>query len=103
MQADAEKYAKEDEEFRARSGAKNELEGLAYRIKNELAEGGQMAEKVSEEDKAVIVTACDGVIEWLESNGEASIQEFEDKKKDLEFTYESVMKDAQGGEQGKDE
>merc|ERR1712093_974975 len=51
MTADAEKYAKEDEEFKEKVDAKNALENYCYSMKNTL-DDEKVKDKISEEDKA---------------------------------------------------
>merc|ERR1719243_307389 len=51
MTADAEKYAKEDEEFKKKVEAKNGLENYCYSMKSTL-DDDKVKEKISEEDAA---------------------------------------------------
>ena len=56
MTADAEKYAKEDEDFKKKVEAKNGLENYSYQVRNSIRDE-KLAEKVSDEDKATLEKA----------------------------------------------
>merc|ERR1712178_245787 len=59
MTADAEKYAKEDEEFKNKVEAKNALENYCYSMKNTLGDD-KVKDKISEEDKKKATDAIEG-------------------------------------------
>jgi heat shock protein 5 len=103
MVKDAEEFAEQDRVAKERVDAKNELEGLAYSTKSQVADKEKLGAKLSEDEKETITTACDDVISWLESNQEADAEAFKEKKEELQQTInpivEKVYKDA-GGEQG---
>merc|ERR1719395_16816 len=71
---DAEKYAKEDEEFKKKVEAKNGLENYCYSMKNTLGD-----EKLKEKAEKAI----DDALAWLESNQLAEKEEFEHKQKEV--------------------
>merc|ERR1711881_800870 len=97
------KDAEQDRVAKERVDAKNELEGLAYSTKSQVADKEKLGAKLSEDEKETITTACDDVISWLESNQKADAEAFKEKKEELQQTInpivEKVYKDA-GGEQG---
>merc|ERR1719353_1371361 len=62
MTADAEKYAKEDEMFKAKVESKNALENYCYSMKNTLDD------KISADDKEKAKKAVDDALSWLEGN-----------------------------------
>merc|ERR1712127_1022484 len=105
MVEDAEKFAEADREAKDRVDAKNELEGLAYSVKNQVADEEKLGGKLSDEDKETVNTACDEAISWLESNAEADTQAFKDKKEELDNTIKPIMEAAAkaGGEGGEEE
>merc|ERR1712188_144770 len=76
MTADAEKYAKEDEEFKSRVEAKNGLENYCYSMKSTL-DDDKVKEKISEDDKEKATKAIGHALSWLESNQLAEKEEFE--------------------------
>merc|ERR1712178_597694 len=81
MVEDAEKFAEADKEAKDRVDAKNELEGIAYSVKNQVSDEEKLGGKLSDEDKETFNSAWDEAISWLESNAEADTQAFKDKKK----------------------
>ena len=85
MTADAEKYAREDEDaaFKKKVEAKNGLENYAYNMKNTMNDDN-VGGKLDPDDKAKITTAVEETISWLDGNQTAEIDEFEDKLKELE-------------------
>merc|ERR1719169_101575 len=83
MTADAEKYAKEDEEFKKKVEAKNGLENYCYSMKNTL-DDDKVKDKISEDDKKKATDAIDEALKWLESNQLAEKEEFEHKQKEVE-------------------
>merc|ERR1712110_459676 len=90
MVAEAERFAEDDKKQANRVKAKNELEGLAYQLKSSIDDAG-VGDKLSSEDKATIRTKASEVIDWLDSNQAAEIDEFEDKKKELESVANPIM------------
>ena len=50
-----------------------------------------MADKLSQEDKEKIEKAVDEAISWLDSNQLAEVDEFEDKRKELESIAQPIM------------
>merc|ERR1719164_353206 len=99
MVADAEKYKEEDEKARQVIEAKNGLENYFYSMKNSV-EGEQLKDKISDEDKAAIVKACDDAITWLDNNQTAEKDEFEDKQKELEGICNPIMQKVMGAAGG---
>merc|ERR1712002_349463 len=71
MVQDAEKFATEDQKLKERVDARNELEGYAYSLKNQVADKEKLGAKLSDDDKAAINKAVDETISWLGSNPEA--------------------------------
>ena len=97
MVAEAERFKADDEKNAKRVESKNVLEGLLYSSKNSLNDD-KLKDKFSEEDKNTLKTKINEVQEWLDSNLEASTEEFEAKHKELESVVHSVMKDVYGSE-----
>merc|ERR1712170_341771 len=100
MIKEAEERKEEDEAAKARVDAKNELEGLAYSMKNQVNDKEKLGGKLSEEDKEAITTACDDAISWLDSNQDADAEAFQEKKKELEEVIHPITSKAAGGEGG---
>merc|ERR1719198_1641776 len=98
MTADAEKYAKEDEEFKKKVEAKNGLENYCYSMKNTLGDE-KLKDKISADDKSKAEKAIDNALAWLESNQLAEKEEFEHKQKEFEGICTPIMQGlySQGG------
>ena len=98
MTADAEKYAKEDEEFKKKVEAKNGLENYCYSMKNTLGDE-KLKDKLSEDDKSKAESAINDALAWLESNQLAEKEEFEHKQKEVEGVCTPIMQSlySQGG------
>merc|ERR1711997_1230105 len=88
--ADAEKYKAEDEEKRKTIQAKNDLENLAYSMRNNL-------DKVSkEEDKQKVTDLVKKTIDWIDENPNAEIEEYEAKKKEIEAVWNPIISASYG-------
>jgi len=90
MVNEAETFKDEDNKHRERVEAKNHLETLAYSMKNSVTTG-ELKDKLSSDDQAKVVKACEDTINWLERNQTAEKDEFEDKKTELESVVHPIM------------
>merc|ERR1712187_1072141 len=90
MTADAEKYAKEDADFKEKVEAKNALENYCYSMKNTLNDD-KVKDKISEDDKKKATEAIDDALKWLEGNQMAEKEEFEHKRKEVEGVCTPIM------------
>merc|ERR1712226_411851 len=90
MVAEAERFAADDKKQADRVAAKNGLEGYAYQLKS-TCDDEKLADKLSADDKKLIQDKASEVIEWLDNNQTAEIDEFEDKKKELESVANPIM------------
>jgi len=73
----AEEYAEEDKMVKERIEAKNELEQYTYQLSYSLID-------LPEDDKNHIKEVCDETIRFIESNPNASVEEYKEMKKKLE-------------------
>lgn len=90
MTADAEKYAKEDEEFKELVDAKNSFENYLYTTKNTLADEKVIA-KISADDKQKVTSAVEEALKWFEGNQQAEKKEFEKKREQVEGVCTPIM------------
>ncbi|KAL1228903.1 Heat shockprotein [Trichinella pseudospiralis] len=88
---DAEKYAEEDKKLKERVDAKNELEALAYSLKSQIADTEKLGGKLSADEKSKVEEAVEEKIKWLESNAEASTDDFKQQKKELEDIVQPII------------
>ncbi|KAF6255521.1 heat shock cognate 70 kDa protein 2 [Scenedesmus sp. NREL 46B-D3] len=90
MVQEAEKYKGEDEQQAKRIEAKNGLENYAYSMRNTIRDD-KVADKLPADDKAKIEHAVKDVLDWLEANQLAEVEEFEDKQKELEGVCSPII------------
>merc|ERR1712228_495405 len=97
--------------IKAKIDAKNQFENYIYQMKNSIEDKDKLAEKVSDEDKSTIKDALTDAQDWLNANGDAEKDDFEDKLKELQGTCDPIIKkvyeqhggQGQGGAGGDDE
>merc|ERR1712096_330376 len=87
---EAERFKKEDEEIAKKVKAKNELENFAYSLRNML-DDEKLKQVVKDEDKEKVNKAVTETIDWVDSNPNAELDEFEAKKKDLEDLWKPII------------
>jgi heat shock protein 1/8 len=90
MVAEAEKYAAEDEKVRAVCMAKNDLENLAYGLRTTL-DNNECTEKMQGTDKGDLKEAVEAALRWFGENRDASLEEYESKKSELEGVSKPIM------------
>ena len=88
---DAEKFADEDKVVKEKTEAKNDLESMAYSLKNQIGDKNKLGGKLNKEDKSKIETAVDEKIKWLENNADASIEDIKEQKKELEDIVNPII------------
>jgi heat shock 70kDa protein 1/2/6/8 len=91
----------EDEAAAARITAKNGLESYAYNLRNSLNDE-KLASKFDPADKSKLESAVNDAISWLDASQEASIEEYNEKQKELEALASPIMQKlySQGGAGG---
>lgn len=100
---DADKFAEEDKKVKERVEARNELEGYAYSLKNQIGDKEKLGGKLSADDKETIENAVDEQIKWLEKNQDADTEDFKTHKKELEEIVQPIvgkLYQGQGGAPG---
>lgn len=107
MVNDAEKFKEEDEKVKAQIEAKNGLESFGYSLKNQLDDKEKLGGKVSEDEKATMTEAIDKALKFVEENPNASVDEFEAAKKEMESVVQPIISklypdqgQGAGGDQG---
>jgi len=90
MVNDAEKYKAEDAKVAERVAAKNGLESYAYTLRNTLQDE-KIASHIDAGDKDKLNKAIDETIEWLDHNQEATKEEYESRRKELEGVANPIM------------
>jgi len=90
MVHDAEKFKAADDELKGKVESKNALENYCFQMKNQMSDE-KMADKFTDEDKKVIEEASAEGLQFVNSNAEASKEEFEAKQKELEAKFNPIM------------
>ena len=90
MVSDAEQYAEEDKLVKERIESKNGLENYLFNAKNTL-DDEKIKDKISDEDRETIQSKCDELLQWLDSNDNASKEEYEEKQKECESIVNPIM------------
>jgi len=98
MVEESEKFKADDEKQKERIDAKNGLESYCFNIKSTV-EDSNIKDKLDETERKVIIDKCKEAIEWLERNQTAEVEEFKDKQKELENTFNPIIKKLYGGSQ----
>ena len=91
MVDDAEKFAEEDKLLKERIEAKNTLESYAYSLKRQIDDKEQLGGKINEEDKEKIQVVVDQKLEWLKDHEEATAEEFNAIKKEIEEVANPII------------
>jgi heat shock protein 1/8 len=90
MVQEAEKYKREDEEVAERIKARNDLESFAYNLRNSVSDDS-VKSKLDAGDQKKLNDAIEETIKYLDSNQEATKEEYEHKLKDLEAISNPIM------------
>jgi heat shock protein 1/8 len=88
MVAEAEQYAAEDNAMKAKVESKNQLEHYVYSMRNSVSE---LQGKLDPTDRENVEKAVADTTAWLDANGDASKDEFDAKKTELEGVCNPIM------------
>merc|ERR1711933_238512 len=97
--ADAEKYKAEDEEKRKTIQAKNELENMAYQMRNTL-DDAKFKDMIKDDDKKKVQDLVKETIDWVDANPNAEREEYESKRKEIEEVWRPIITAAYGSAGG---
>jgi L1 cell adhesion molecule like protein len=89
MVRDAETYAEDDKKHMDRVQAKNGLESYCYSLKNTCE--NELKDKLDAGDVSSITGKVEETLKWLENNDNAEVDEFEEKKKEVEAIANPIM------------
>merc|ERR1712045_913430 len=92
---DAEKYKAEDEEKRKTIQAKNDLENVAYQMRNTL-DDAKFKDMIKDDDKKKVQEAVKETIDWVDANPNAEREEYDAKKKEIEDIWRPIITAAYG-------
>merc|ERR1719439_144082 len=93
---EAKQYEEEDRIERERIQAKNQLESYIYSMKSQVRDTDKLAEKISEEEKELVLKHLDEAEEWMMEQDEHTVtkDEYEEKQKELEEVFGPIIKKA---------
>jgi len=106
MVREAEEFADEDKEMKAKVDARNALEGYAYNMKNQVNDEEKLGGKIDDDDKETIEEAVNEAIDWLDENADADTEELQEKLKELEGVCSPIVSklyQESGGDEDDDE
>ena len=92
MTQDAEKYQEEDKKFKECIEAKNGLEAYCFQIRSTLTDD-KLKDKFAEDTVKPVVDRATEVLQWLENNKSAEVEEFEKRRKELEELFNPIMQE----------
>ena len=90
MVSDAEKFKDEDEKERSRVAAKNACESYVFQAKATV-EDEKVKDKITENDRKLVLEKADTIIRWLEQNPSAEKDEFEHQQKEMEKVFNPIV------------
>lgn len=90
MVNEAEKYRNEDEKQKECISAKNALESYCFNMKATM-EDDKLKEKITDNDKTLIMDKCNDTIKWLDANQLADKEEYEHRQKELESVCSPII------------
>jgi len=89
-----EEFAEQDADEKAKVQARNDLEAYLYNLKNSVVGDGALEGKISDDDRASLIAAADGALEWMEDHPAAEKEEYDDKQKEVERIANPILKRA---------
>lgn len=90
MVDEAEKFKAEDDVVRERVEARNGLEQYCYAVKNSVADDS-VRSKIGEEDRTKVESVVSETLAWLERAEEASKEECDGRRKEVEAVVNPIM------------
>ena len=101
MIKEAEESVEEDRIAKEKIDARNQLDSYIYSLKNSAEDPEKLGKKLAEDEKQTILDATKEAQDWLNSNHDATKEEFEERQKKLEETANPIMQKYQGSEGSK--
>jgi len=95
MVNESEEFKADDEKQKERIDAKNGLESYCFNIKSTI-DDPNIKGKIPESDRDMVLNKCNDTITWLERNQMAEFDEFKDKQKELETSFNPIIQKLYG-------
>lgn len=101
MVKEAEQFKEQDELVKKTVEAKNGFEQYIYQVKSTVNDE-KLKDKITEEDKKTSLDAANEAEQWLTANQQATFEQYEEKKKELEAKFNPIITKVyqQGGAPG---
>ena len=100
----AEEFAEEDARMQETVQAKNQLESVAYNLKNQLHDEDKFGAQLSDKDKETLFEAANDVIDWLDDNPDADRDDYKEKQQEFDDIVQPILKNSyQSNAEGPDE
>jgi len=90
MVNEAEKYKEDDEKQRQKIESKNKLESYCYQMKSSV-DDEKLKDKISEEDKKLILEKCEEGQKFVEDNPDAEKEAYDEKQKEVESVCSPII------------
>ena len=87
---ESEQYAEEDKKQEERIKMKNELENEIYTLKSSM-DDDKLKDKFTDDDKKTLETECVDAQKWVDSNPNATVEEYTEKKTDLRLKCAPII------------
>jgi L1 cell adhesion molecule like protein len=91
MLEEAQRFEAEDEAMRNKVNAKNELENLAYSMRNSIESDEKFKDALSDDDKSTIQEAVRETITWIDQNPNAELDEYQSKREYLDRIWRPIV------------
>ncbi|KAM7514650.1 hypothetical protein LguiA_004233 [Lonicera macranthoides] len=85
------RYRAEDEKHKKNVESRNELETLAYEMKKSVEEMAISSKPFAAAKKRFVLEAVEEVIQWLDGNPVAKVEEFDEKRKELHILCDPYL------------
>lgn len=92
MVQEAEEFAEQDANEKAKVQARNDLEAYLYNLKNSISD--TLEGKLDEDDKSTLNKSIEDGLVWLEDNPAAEKEEYDEKQKEVEQVANPILKRA---------
>lgn len=92
MVQEAEEFAEQDANEKAKVQARNDLEAYLYNLKNSIND--TLEGKLSDDEKSSLTTAIDDALVWMEDNPAADKEMYDEKQKEVEQIANPILKRA---------
>lgn len=90
MVEEAKKHEEEDKLARQKIESRNNLDSYVHMLRKSINDD-KLKDKISDEDKKTIENKCNEILSWMEKNVHASLEELNDKHKELQQVTEPIM------------